>query len=140
MGAWGSPILRSNVAEMRAGAGGRVLPPRTSRLTTRGSASGSARRMPSKKTSFFSMPMNRRPSAMHASPVLPLPAKGSRTVSPSRLKISTSAAISPAGFCVGWIPPCTMGHSNRLVTERRPSGRLKVRLSECCARMARSAS
>src|SRR5690606_14849075 len=50
-----------------------------------------------------SHPMNARPRRLHATPVVPLPAKGSRTTSPGSVKSRTSASISASGFWV-WCP------------------------------------
>src|SRR5690606_27379075 len=48
-----------------------------------------------------SHPMNARPRRLHATPVVPLPEKGSRTISPGSVKSRTSASISQRGFWVG---------------------------------------
>src|SRR5690606_25903671 len=48
-----------------------------------------------------SHPTKPRPRRLHATPVVPLPAKGSMTTSPGSVKSRTSASISQRGFCVG---------------------------------------
>src|SRR5512147_2319372 len=49
-----------------------------------------------------SHPMNERPRRLQATPVVPLPAKGSRMVSPASVKSRTRASMRSRGFCVVW--------------------------------------
>src|SRR5690606_30264822 len=53
----------------------------------------------------FSMPMKRRPSLMHATPVEPEPQNGSSTMSPGRVTSRMSHAASCAGYTAGWLTP-----------------------------------
>lgn len=50
---------------------------------------------------LISMPMNLRLSFAQAMPVVPMPMKGSRTMSFSKLQYLIIHSISGSGFCVG---------------------------------------
>src|SRR5690348_15318713 len=55
-----------------------------------------------------SMRMALRPFSLAATPVVPLPAKGSRMVSPWSVKSRIKSTIRPRGFCVVWYRPSAL--------------------------------
>ena len=52
----------------------------------------------------ISTPRKRRPARVAATPVVPDPAKGSRTRSPGEEAAATTRSSSASGFWVGWRP------------------------------------
>ena len=47
------------------------------------------------------MPMKRRPSRLATAPVVPVPKKGSSTMSPGFVEASSTRCSNASGFCVG---------------------------------------